>query len=123
MVGPGIPEPRQAEVDQPWLARRVNQDVRRLDVEVDDAAETVRHGQGSSDPSHDGGGAAGAGTVRLGVLLEVGTGYVIHHQVGPAVVDVEVVDSHQAGMIQLGQGPFLADQLVAAGSKRPPPRA
>ena len=54
-----------------------------------------------------------------GELIEVPAADVFHHQVGPIIVKVEVVDPDQVGMLQLGQDLPLLDDLATGRRARP----
>ena len=105
---------REAEVDEHGAAVTAEHDVTGLDVEVVDVALVdVGHGIGHlTDVAHSVGLGEAAAMVLHHVLERAALG-VLHDVVGRAVLLEDVVDGHDAGVMQLGYGARLLDELLA----------
>jgi len=104
----------EAEIDEHRPAALGEDDVRRLEVAVDDAA-CVGVGEGVG---HLGGHARGLGRARrrgLRPLGQAGTGEQFGHDEAVRAGDGHVVDGDDAGVAQLREGAGLAQQLVGVG--------
>ena len=106
--------PRGAEIDQRRLALGVEQDIRRLDVAVQEPRGMDR-GQPVEEPPQDPVERRGVERTLLRHLLVQGAAsHQLHDQVGRAVGLEEVVHQHDAGRaMQGGQRAPLGDEAVA----------
>ena len=111
----GDRHPRGAEIDQRRVALGVEQDVRGLDVAVQESRGMDR-GQPVEEPPQDRVERRGVERTVLRDLLVQGTAsHQFHDQVGRAVRLEEVVHQHDAGRaMQGGQRAPLGDEAVAA---------
>ena len=107
--------PKSISLGSPLL---VHQDVLGLDVTVEDPSPVCEVSR-CRDLRQQSRSLAGLQLPLRGDLLEGAAADVFHHQVGPVVMEIEVKDADQIGMLQLGQDPPLLDDLVpAAGLHR-----
>ena len=95
---PGMGHTGQAEVDEPRLAVRTDQDVRRLDVLVDDAAGIqVRDGVGQlrDEPSR----LSGEGTSLADEFIQGQALDIFHDDEGTSVEIIEIEHADQVGVL------------------------
>ena len=116
-VGPGMAPSGHAEIDQPRPARLVEQDVLGLDVLVHHAA-TVRVLERPGNLGHPGRRLSCRRQRLLGDLLEVAAPHELHRDERAAFVDIEVVDPHEVGMVQLAEDLRVAPQQAAVDRGR-----
>ena len=120
-VEPGMPLQGHAEVNEARLAGLVDEDVVRLEVAVDDAA-AVGQAQGAGPPSRAAGRLPRRQPAGADVLLQVAAAHEVHDEERMVLMEIEIVDAYQVGMIELGQQPALRHEVSAARpSRRPAP--
>ena len=76
-------------------------------------------GDGPRQLGHEPGGLARVRPVLVGELLQVQAPDMLHDHERPALVDAEVDDPDQVGMVALRQEPPLADHRLVPGAVRP----
>ena len=106
----------EAEVHQHRRAVGGEDDVRRLDVAVDDEPG-VGVGQGVGHGGHDPGRLRPGRAVLPQPLAEVGAVEVIGDDVHLPLVHADVVDRHDAGVAQLGEPARLLQGLFLRGRR------
>ena len=120
-LAPRIPQPRHPEIDQPRSIRAVDQDVRRLDVPVDDPP-AMRRRRGPRRARDNLGRPARRDAVLVGKLPERPPRDVLHHQERSVFVEIQVDHPDQSRMVQPGQEPALGHQALAPGRVPAHPR-
>ena len=114
------PAPRlveaEAEVDEHGAAVRREDDVRRLDVAVDDEPG-VGVGQGVGHGGRDPGRLRPGRAVVPQPPAEVGAVEVSRRRCKPALLHADVVDRHDAGVAQPGEPAGLLEELLGLGRR------
>ena len=111
-------QPRHPKVDQPRLARLVDQDVIGLDVAMDDPLP-VRVVGCCCNLRQQGSGLARLEPAPSGDLLKGLPAHIFHHDVRPVVMEVAVIHPDQVGMVELCEDlAFLDDLAPAVGPNR-----
>src|SRR5262249_17303711 len=115
--GPGMAPSGQAEIDQSRAARLVEQEITRLDVLVDHST-TMNGLERSSDLGHPGRGLPSRRRRLLGELPEGGAAHELHRDERSALVEIQVVDTNQGGMIQLAEDLRIRSQQAMVDRAR-----
>jgi hypothetical protein len=117
---PGLGQAGHPEVDQPGPAGGIDEHVGRLEVAVVDAP-LVELSQDRGQVGRQGDGLLPGQLLALEHLRQGAAGHVLHHDEGPPVVEVGVVDLDQPRVVQADQDPCLVEQLLADLLRHAPP--
>ena len=104
----------QPEVGDLHAALRIDEDVFRFDIAVDDAA-VVGELERLADLRDDGQRLLWAEVPAALELPQVGAVHELHHQIGVSTGLAEVVDADNVRVAELGQGAGLALEALAEG--------